>query len=463
MEIKYDYTSVMASAVGSEHGLTEAELSEALESYSGVPRKLEELRASGGADYMNLPYDGALTESISGLVDAKRGRFENFIVVGIGGSSLGSRAVFEALSHPYHNLLPAKERGGPRMFFPDNVDPELLAGLTDTLDPAKTVINVITKSGSTAETMSNFLVLAHWLMCGPDASPADHIVATTDPEKGALRKMAREEGFQTFPVPPGVGGRFSVLSAVGLVSSAFAGIDVNRLLTGAAAMDKRIRESKPATNPALVAAIIHTQLDRKKGKRMAVFMPYAQCLRATADWFRQLWAESLGKRLSTTGDVVNTGQTPIAALGTTDQHSQIQLYAQGPNDKLITFVEVKKFRSEVRMHELYESDATSYLWGRSLGELMLDELAGTRIALTDAKRPNATIIMPVVNEETLGQLLFMLQVQTSYAGMIYGVNPYDQPGVEAGKVAAYALMGRAGFEEKLAQIRRKSAAPRLEV
>jgi glucose-6-phosphate isomerase len=506
MEIKYDYTNALATVVGNEHGLSEAEFDAGMENHAALPARLEELRSAGGADYMNLPYDTALTESVSKLAQAWGTRFgivspsgkvspfhcENFVVVGIGGSSLGGRAVFEALAHPQHNLLPREKnvlpqrarrtqrdatvvkpeeffsansansavkdsalfhcvsRQWPRMFFPDNIDPESLSGLFEVLDPEETLINVITKSGSTAETVASFMAFIAWFKKRLGHDYVAHVIVTTDSENGALRRIAEREGFETFPVPPGVGGRFSVLSAVGLVPSAFAGIDTRKLLAGAAQMDRRIKESKPRNNPALVAAVIHTHLDRMKNKRSTVLMPYAQCLRATADWFRQLWAESLGKKHSMTGEVVNAGQTPIAALGTTDQHSQIQLYVEGPNDKLITLIEVQQFRSEVALPDLYpQEDALSYLGGRTLNELMAAELSGTRSALTGAQRPNVTITMPAVNEETLGQLLFMLEVQTSYAGMIYSVNPYDQPGVEAGKVAAYALMGRKGYEGKL--------------
>ena len=463
MKIKYDYTNAMAPAVGKEHGLSEKELSGALKACADTPEKLEALRAGGGAEYMNLPYNDALAGRISDLARERRERFENFVVVGIGGSSLGARAAFEALNHPCHNLLPAKKRRGPRMFFPDNIDPDLLAGLFEALDPEKTLINVITKSGSTAETMANFTAFLAWLKKRVGTSCAGQVIATTDPEKGALREIADEEGFATFPVPPGVGGRFSVLSAVGLVPCAFAGIDIHRLLAGAAEMDRRIKESKPQANPALIGALLHTELDRRKGKHCAVFMPYAQCLRATADWFRQLWAESLGKKHLTTGEVVHAGQTPIAALGTTDQHSQMQLYVEGPNDKLITLLDLQAFRNEVTLPGSYpHKDALSYLGGRTLNELMAAELAGTRIALTGAQRPNVTVKLPVMSEEILGQLLFMLEVQTSYAGMIYGINPYDQPGVEAGKVAAYALMGREGYGDTTAQAGRKESGPRRE-
>lgn len=464
MEIRYDYTNTMASSVGEEHGLTDTEFEGALKACGAFPEQLENQRKNGGADYMNLPCDTALADSIAELAQAKRGRFENFVVVGIGGSSLGNRSIFEALAHPLHNLLPTDRRGAPRLFFADNVDPEPLAALFEVLDPEETVVNVITKSGSTAETMANFIAFLGWFKERVGGDCSEHVIATTAPRKGALSKIAREEGFETFPVPAGVGGRFSVLSAVGLVSSAFAGIDIHGLLKGAAEMDERIKASKTKNNPALIPAIVHTQLDLKKGKRSAVFMPYSQRLRATADWFRQLWAESLGKKLSTEGGVVNNGQTPIAALGTTDQHSQIQLYVEGPNDKLITLVEVAEFGSEIPLPGFYGDEAVvSYLAGRTLNELMTAELAGTRIALTDALRPNATIKLPRVTEETLGQLFFMLEVQTSYAGMIYGVNPYDQPGVEAGKVAAFALMGREGYEDKMTEIRRRNSTRTLEV
>jgi glucose-6-phosphate isomerase len=463
MELKYDYTNVMAAVLGEDHGLSENAIAEALRGHSGLPEELEKLRASGRADYMNLPRDTGLADGICRLAEKKRREFENFVVVGIGGSSLGNRAVFEALSHPYHNLLPVEERDGPRMFFPDNVDPELLSSLLETLNPAGTLVNVITKSGSTAETMSNFAVFLGWFKKNLGSDCSEHVIATTDSNKGALRKVAEEEGFLTFPVPGGVGGRFSVLSAVGLVSSAFAGIDIHKLLSGADAMDRRIRNSRPQENPALVAATVHTMLHRQKGKHITVLMPYAQSLRATADWFRQLWAESLGKKTAVSGEIVNAGQTPVAALGSTDQHSQIQLYVEGPNDKMITFIEVENFRTQLPIPDLFPHEkALSYLGGRTLNELMSAELAGTRIALSNAQRPNTTIRLPAVNEETMGQLLFMLEVQTSYAGMMYGVNPYDQPGVEAGKVAAYALMGREEYREKLAEIEKVARSPRLE-
>jgi len=297
MEIRYDYSNVMAQAVGEDNGITEEEMSQSLKSHESVPRKLEQLRANGKVDYMNLPYDGAMADSISDFADSLRYKFENFVVLGIGGSSLGNRTLFDALCHPFYNFLSQEKRRGPRMFFVDNTDPDYLSGLFNILDPAKTLINVITKSGSTAETMANFMVFVGWLKKRLHNNYAKHVIATTDPEEGALRKIAKAEGFYTFPVPRGVGGRFSVLSAVGLVSSAFAGIDVHRILAGAESFDKRIKDSKPENNPALIAAIIHNVLDRKKGKHSAVFMPYAQKLAVSADWFCQLWAESLGKNI----------------------------------------------------------------------------------------------------------------------------------------------------------------------
>jgi glucose-6-phosphate isomerase len=274
-------------------------------------------------------------------------------------------------------------------------------------------------------------------------------VVTTDPEKGRLREIAEREDYLTFPVPAGVGGRFSVLTPVGLLPAAIAGIDIFMLLAGARDMDGRCRISNLWKNPAYLSAVLYYLADTKKGKPIAVMMPYADALYGVADWFRQLWAESLGKRTDLDGNIVSTGQTPVRALGATDQHSQLQLYMEGSNNKLITFLAVERFHKKISMPESFaDVEGVGYLGGRSLNELIAVEQKTTELALTRNKRPNLSIIVPEVNAFTLGQLLFMLEVQTVFAGGLYHINPLDQPGVEEGKQFAYGLMGRKGFEHK---------------
>jgi len=282
---------------------------------------------------------------------------------------------------------------------------------------------------------------------------ARQIVATTDPTEGLLRQLAGQEGYRTFPVPPGVDGRQTVLSAVGMIPAALCGIDTHALLRGAAAMRARCQTAELLQNPAYLLAALSVLADQRLGKRILVMMPYADALYGLADWFRQLWAESLGKRLSTGGDEVFAGQTPIKALGAIDQHSQIQLYTEGPNDKLIVLIGVDAYRANVPVGDPPAAIADlAYLRGAELGQLVDRERAATAWALKQARRPNITITAPTIDAFTLGEFFFLHQLQTVMAGALYGVDPSGQPGVEAGKNATYALMGRAGYEELKAEL-----------
>jgi glucose-6-phosphate isomerase len=368
------------------------------------------------------------------------------VVDGIGGSALGALALQSA-------LRPADRR----LVILDNVDPEGVAAKLAGLDPSRTAVNVVTKSGSTAETMANLLVLLDWMerRLGPE-----HVrrwSATTDPEKGDLLALARRLGISVLPVPPNVGGRFSVLTAVGLVPASFLGLDVEGLMAGARAMRRHCWTARPERNLGLLGASLLHLLATRRGRRIQVVMPYADALVHVADWYRQLWAESLGKRLDRRGRRVETGQTPVTALGATDQHSQVQLYMEGPADKVVTFLEVARFRQDVAVPARHaDLPSLGYLGGRSLGQLIAAEKRGTELALTAAGRPNFTYRLPEISAHVLGQLIYLFEFQTALSGELYGVDAFDQPGVEAGKVAAYALMGRAGFAEEAARLRRES-------
>src|SRR5918998_6065041 len=398
-----DYRNAMAAAVGPAHGVTDAMLDEIAPVVAEQHARLSAGHAAGGQRWMDLPSDTALAGEIETFAAEVRARYQDFILVGIGGSSLGTIATVQALTHPFRNVLPAEMRGGPRFFVLDNPDPEKVAATLETVDLESTLVNVVTKSGQTAETMANFLAVRQALEAalGPERA-RQQIVATTDPAEGLLRALADQEGYRTFPVPPGVDGRMTVLSAVGLLPAVICGCDVRGLLAGARAMRARTSTGDVRQNPAYLLAALCILADTRLHKSILVTMPYADALFGLSDWFRQLWAESLGKRLSLDNEVVLTGQTPIKALGAIDQHSQIQLYTEGPNDKLIALVGVERYRSRVEM--------------------------------------------PEVTAEAIGELFYLHQLQTVMAGALYGVNPFGQPGVEAGKNATYALMGRDGYE-----------------
>ena len=407
---------------------------------------LDEQRRSGKLGFFDLPDQTRQAKKLQALAKSWRGRYDNFVVVGIGGSALGNIALQTALRHPNWNLLSSEQRKGwLKVFVPDNVDPTLVAGLLDTLDVRKTVFNVVSKSGTTAECLANYFIFKSALekKVGK-ARAAKQIVFTTDPDKGYLREAGRKEGILTLDIPPNVGGRFSVLSSVGLLSAAAAGIDIAGLLAGARKMRERCETTDMGRNPAALYAWTH-KLFYQNGRRIHVMIPYSNELKDMADWFRQLWAESLGKTLDRKGRKVLVGPTPVKALGATDQHSQVQLYIEGPQDKLITFLSVGKFGGDVRIPS-YDGH---YLSGKTLGALLKAEERATRAALTKAGRPNLTVSIPNVSPGSVGELIFLFELATAYSGEFFDLNAYDQPGVEEGKVLTYALMGRSGYRERL--------------
>lgn len=446
--IRFDYNNALADMVG-EHGLTEAEIEAALPHAAAAIDAVQSRRADLG--WMELPYQDI--SEITALAQEVRARADTLVVLGIGGSALGPIATQTALQHPFYNNLPRELRRGPCLYVPDNADPELNSALLEVLDLERTVFNVITKSGTTAETMAAFLYFREALAKRLGAGALrDHLVLTTDPKKGALRQIVEHEGYPSLPLPSNVGGRFSELTAVGLFPAAVTGVDISEMLAGAAFADKRCQERDPRKNPAAMNALIQFLLD-KKGKNMVVMMPYAQRLKDVADWFRQLWAESLGKHVDRAGNVVNVGPTPVKALGVTDQHSQVQLYAEGPFDKVFNFLFVDEYTTNAPLVNPYpEVDELSYLEGKSFEQLIKAEAEATQLALTEAGRPNVAHHFPAVNAYTLGQFYYMMEVQTAIAGELYNINAFDQPGVEGGKIATYALMGRAGYEERRVEI-----------
>jgi glucose-6-phosphate isomerase len=443
-----DYRNATDTVVGAEHGISESELRELAATIAEEHERLTREHDASEQRWMDLPDATALADEVQAFAAEVREQYDDFLLVGIGGSSLGAIATIQALTHPHRNTLPKERRGGPRIFILDNPDPEKIAATLDTVDLSRTLVNVVTKSGQTAETMANFLVVRDALIQAVGEEQAKkQIVATTDPESGLLRQLADQEGYRTFPVPPGVDGRQTVLSAVGMIPAAIAGVDIHGLLAGAAAMRARCQTGDVLQNPAYLLAAISWLADTSHDKSMLVTMPYADALFGVSDWFRQLWAESLGKKLSVDNEVVFAGQTPIKALGAIDQHSQIQLYTEGPNDKLIQLIAIESYRDTVEIPTPPASiPDLAYLQGGELGDLLDKERAATAWALAKAERPNLTITVPTIDAGIVGELFYMLELQTVMAGALYHVNPFGQPGVEAGKNATYALMGREGYE-----------------
>ena len=453
--IQLDYRGVMEHVLGPEHGLAPADLDRLAGRVREAVERIERERPAGRRRYRDLPDDERMLSAVLSAAERCRRDCDNLVVLGIGGSALGNIALQTALNSTLWNLLPAGQRRGPRLFVMDNVDPLQFGALLEYLDGQwnRTLVNVISKSGETAETAAQFLIVRDMLeqKLGQDEA-ARRIVVTTDPAGGAMRRIAQDAGYLSLDVPPGVGGRFSVLSAVGLFSAAMCGIDVRGVMSGARDMSRRVANPVLRENPAAMIAAIHF-LYYHLGKKLHVMMPYSAHLKDLADWYRQLWAESLGKRLSLDGREVFIGPTPIKALGATDQHSQVQLYREGPNDKVFTFLAVEHFDRDVPIPDSPSTpEALAYLGGASLGKLLNAELAATEFALLQSHRPCLSVRFPRITPAAVGEFFMLYESAVSIIALLFGIDAYDQPAVQAGKDGTFALMGRAGYEELASRI-----------
>ncbi|MHC5145908.1 MAG: glucose-6-phosphate isomerase [Planctomycetota bacterium] len=453
-KISLYYKNVSADVIGPEHGITEAQFKELAEKTVPAIVECNQQRSDGVIPYRDLPYNKEYPASVK-AVAAEIAGCENFVVLGIGGSALGNIALQTALN-PYMYNMDEKQRKGPRLFVFDNVDPMQLGSFLDWIGDKmdKTIFNVISKSGRTAETAAQFLVLRQLLLkkLGEDGF-RKQVVATTDTHAGTMRKIADEAKLRTLVVPDGVGGRFSVLSPVGLLSAAVCGIDIDELLAGAAQMDELCSKEDFFVNPAAINAAINWHYYNRQ-KPISVMMPYSYALKDLSDWYRQLWAESLGKTSNQQGEQVFVGPTPVKALGTTDQHSQVQLYREGPNDKLFTFLQVEDFGQDVIIGSHPQvAPELEYLSGQKMSKLLNSEKLATEYALLHDKRPCLTVLFDRICPSTIGQFICLFEVTTSIAGLLFDINAYDQPAVELGKEATFALMGREDFSDLAEKIK----------
>lgn len=451
MSIRLDYTNMMAPPI--DGGITDAEWRDAATRFAAAHTAVANEYAGGTLGFLDLPDDRALHKQTLDYVQRVRGRsgadgLTDVVVLGIGGSALGPIALRTSLRPPQWNLLDDAARDAqPRLHVLDNVDPANISALLGRLDLRRSLFVVISKSGGTAETMAQYLVIRARLNAElGEAGARDRLVLVTDPEKGALRTIARSEGIAALPIPSNVGGRFSVLTPVGVLPAALIGIDTGELLAGAADMRTRCASNELSTNIAGTWAALQYLADTRHGRHIQVLMPYSDALRDMADWFVQLWAESLGKH-RTAGDA-GVGPTPLGALGATDQHSKVQLFMEGPGDKTVTFIGVEQADVEVEIPRLHaDVPELSYLSGHRLGELLDIERRATAGALARRGRPNMTLTLERVDPFHVGALLMFLELATAYAGQLYGVNAFDQPGVELGKQFTYAMLGRADADQ----------------
>ena len=440
MALSLDFTNMFLPGI-----VTDAEWSESADRFRGAHDAVMGKHAGGTLGFIDLPEDQALLEQTTRYAERARGRWSDVVVLGIGGSALGPIALRTALRpFGWNGLTDEARAGNPRLHVLDNVDPDTITATLATLPLDRTLFVVTSKSGGTAETMAQYLLVRGALDARYGARAVEHLVFVTDPTKGSLRPIATRESIDALDIPANVGGRFSVLSPVGLLPAALIGVDVRALLAGAADMRRRCAEGALAANPAGAFAVLQWLAHARHGRGIHVLMPYADPLRDFAAWFVQLWAESLGKILP---DGTSVGPTPVPALGATDQHSQVQLFMEGPADKTVTFVAVAGREGRGPIPALHaDVPDLAYLGGHTLGELLDIERRATAGALAARGRPNMTITLDTVDPWHVGALIQFLELATAYAGELYGVNAFDQPGVELGKRFTYGMMGRPGFE-----------------
>jgi len=405
--------------------------------------QLQQQRSKGELAFLDLPYTKG-SEEVLKAVEAFRGDFDPVVLLGIGGSCLGPQALAEAIFHPWMRASGRAGQGGPQAFFLDNVDPETCSHALEVAREGNPLVIAVSKSGTTAETLAQLLLFLRMLK---DRFPEDwrgRLVVITDPERGPLRAFAQAEGLTALEIPPQVGGRFSVLSAVGIFPAGVLGVEVEEVLLGAIEMDRELRREEG--NPALESAGLLYLLHKEGGKGIWITCPYSDALVGLSAWRGQLIGESLGKRQ-------DKAPTPVGARGTTDQHSQLQLWLEGPRDKVIGFLTVEEPRAQAPIPQAdLPGEEASCLQGKEIGELLEAERRATEYVLTQRGCPNYTIRLKTVSPRALGSLFFLWEVETVLLGSFYGVNPFDQPAVEKGKRLTWGLMGRKGFEAEREEI-----------
>jgi glucose-6-phosphate isomerase len=432
MDYRHDVAGCLAETIGA-HGLAPEEFDRALARTAPAITTLIRRRDDGSLPLLRLPGRRDDLAPLGALADEYRRRFQHVVVLGIGGSSLGGQSVC-ALA----DLGFGPRAGAPRLYFMDNIDPATFTALFAVLDPERTGIIAISKSGGTAETLTQLVICFDWLRQAlGTAKLGDRIVAITEPRDNPLRRLATAQGARVIDHDPGIGGRFSVLSNVGMLPALIAGVDGAALREGAAAvLDATLAAaaSPRASEPAIGAAL-SIALAESRGARTTVLMPYIDRLAHFGLWFRQLWAESLGKE--------GKGTTPVRAMGTVDQHSQLQLYLAGPRDKMFTLVALDTAgQGETVAVDLAGDRELAYLAGRRMGDLLDAEQRATATSLIRNGRPTRIFRLTQLNERSLGALLMHFMLETIIAADLLGVNAFDQPAVEEGKILAREYLGR---------------------
>ena len=425
-----------------------------MEKIAGDAREVLLSKEGAGSDFLgwiDLPidYDKEEFARIQKAAEKIQSDSEVLLVIGIGGSYLGARAAIEFLRHGFYNSVSKEIRKTPEIYYcGNNLSGTYLSQLKDVIGDRDFSVNIISKSGTTTEPAVAFRIFKKMLeeKYGKEAA-AERIYATTDREKGALKNLATEEGYESFVVPDDVGGRFSVLTAVGLLPIAVSGADITKLMEGAASMREICLDKDFADNDAMKYAAVRNILHRK-GKAVEILCNYEPSLHYVSEWWKQLYGESEGKD--------QKGIFPASVDLTTDLHSMGQFIQDGSRIMFETVIELENASTDITLEEEpVDLDGLNYLSGKTLDFINKNAMKGTQLAHVDGNVPNLLVKLPAQNEYYLGQLFYFFELACGVSGYISGVNPFNQPGVEDYKKNMFALLGKPGYEEKRAELMKR--------
>ncbi|MBF0564122.1 MAG: glucose-6-phosphate isomerase [Nitrospirae bacterium] len=433
LELKFG--NMMEEVIG-EKGLSVRQIENVREKAFEAHKQIQERRWKELA-FLDLVNQD--TSEIKAIAKSVRENSDYFLLLGIGGSAMGPKTILEALK-PYYNFVT-----NPKIFIYDNIDPRTLYAILSIIDPARTTVNVVTKSGNTAETIASFMVLWKHIEKKLGSETLKHFIITTNPDDGIIRAVIEKYNIRSLSIASDIVGRYSVLSPAGLLMAEVAGIDSNELLRGASDIAEKCKNPELWENPVYLFSIALYLMSSEEGRNINVMMPYADGLRHLSEWFCQLWAESLGK--------LGFGITPYPSVGTTDQHSQLQLWMEGPEDKVIIFINIDDYGKDIIVPEVFsEFEGMKNLSGHTMNDLIKGAAETTKLVLSCYAKPNMTLGIPTLDAYHIGQLFLFLELSTACLGFLFGVNPFNQPWVETGKKNIYGMLGRTGFQKEMQEI-----------
>ncbi len=448
--IKFDFTNIRQEVIGSDHGLdVDFEFANYSQKISQIIKHIFEQKDNPDSKYrwMNCYNEKQSIDEVLEYADMVKGKFENIITLGCGGPIFGIQALTQALLMPYWNTLSNEERNNYlRLDILNNIEPDEINGFATARNLKKSLILTISKKGLVPEVMSIFMIAKRRMEYELGENYRMHMITCCSRQDSVLSQISNQEGYKSFDIPDYISGRFSVLSAVGLLPLALVGIDIQEVLQGAKTAIEKMRNPNIYENETAKIALIQYLLNVHKNKNISIVMPYSSRLKALPFWCSQLKAETLSQQYDLDGKDVSLGHIPYSSYGCTDHHTIFQMFHQGLNNKLVNFIKVDTFDTDNVIPEFYDYTAVGYLGGKTLSELMNVEMNAAKMLLVDNQRPNLTMTLPRISPYYMGQFLALYMGSMVIQAHLYNLDPYAEPGIDNLYNYIYAQLGKYGYE-----------------